>query len=323
MRRRLLLLACLLGLALLALPAGPASARTTGPVVGIGEQHATMFTNPAWKRLAVRDARYLAPWDTLDDPYQLRLLDAWMTAARKARVRVLIGFGHSLRSELAGTLPTARQFEYQFKRLRRRYPRVRDWIAWNEANSPGAMTERRPRRAAHYFDVIARNCRGCRVVAADVLDTRGMARWVRRFRRAAHQTPRIWGLHNYIDTNQLKSTGTRRLLELTRGEVWFTETGGLVLRRDYRNGRATRTYRYGVKRAARSTAHALRLACLSRRIKRIYLYHWEAPARVTSWDSGLVDARARLRPAYTVVRRAVARSAKRSRRGPRRASCGR
>jgi polysaccharide biosynthesis protein PslG len=298
-----------LGLALLALPTSPASARRAGPLVGVGEQHATMFASPAWRQLGLRDARYLTPWDTLDDPYQLSLLDAWMTAARQAHVRVLVGFGHSMRSpQLAGRLPTARQFEVQFKRLRRRYPWVRDWLAWNEANSPGGLTEHRPREAAQYFDAIARNCHGCRVVAADVIDMPGMGRWIKRFRRAAHHRPRIWGLHNYVDANQQRSTGTRHLLALTRGQVWFTETGGLVLRRTYRGPRVLRTYRYGEQRAARSTAQALRLGCLSPRVKRIYLYHWEAPMRVTSWDSGLLDAGGRLRPAYSVVRRALAGS---------------
>jgi Glycosyl hydrolase catalytic core len=323
--KSLILLAALaVAAVMLAVPASRASARPAGPAVGIAEQHATMFASPDWKRLGLADTRYLTPWDTLHDPRQLALLDNWIAAARAAHARVLIGFGHSLRTQqLAHTLPTAAEMESEFRALRARYPWVRDWLAWNEANSPGGLTEHRPQRAAQYFDVLARNCPGCRIVAADVIDVGNMAGWVTRFRRAAHHTPRIWGLHNYTDANHLRSTTTRRFLKLTRGQVWLTETGGVVLRRTYRGTRVLHTYRYGVKHAAAATVQALRLGCLSRRIKRVYLYHWEAPTPVTSWDSAFVDGRGRTRPAYTALRRWL-RAANASRRGaPRRTVCGR
>ena len=124
------------------MPQPAEAARRAGPLVGVGEQKPQMFASTPWKRLGLRDARYTAPWDALEDPSQLALLDAWMAAARQARVRVLLGFAHSLRTAtLARTLPTQRQFERQFKRFRKRYPWVRDWLAWNEANYPGALTE--------------------------------------------------------------------------------------------------------------------------------------------------------------------------------------
>jgi hypothetical protein len=304
-------MACLRGLlaallALVVLPVATADARGRGPVVGIGEQKAQMFKSGAWKRLGLRDARYTMPWDVLRDPRQLALLDDWMAAARRARVRVLLGFAHSLRSQkLAQTLPSVRRFAREFRRLRRRYPRVRDWLVWNEANHPGALTERRPGRAAGYFNVVARNCRGCRIVAADLLDTTNMAWWVNRFKRRAKHRPRIWGLHNYGDTNGLDSRNTQKLLGMTRGKVWFTETGGLVLRRLYRGRKVLRTYRYTLRHAARATRHALSLACTSRRIQRVYLYHWQAPPVVTSWDSGLLNGRGRRRPAYFTLRRSL------------------
>jgi hypothetical protein len=290
--------------------------------VGIGEQKPTMFASKHWKRLALRDARYTAPWDALDDPYQLAVLDAWMAAAKRAHVRVLLGFAHSQRSQkLARVLPTPRQFERQFKRFRARYPGVRDWLAWNEANNPGALTANRPRRAAEFFDVVARNCPGCRVVAADVLDTRNMVGWVERFRRYARHAPRIWGLHNYGDANGIKVKSTPKLLAITRGKIWFTETGGVVLRRDYRGRRVLHTYRYSLRHAAQSTAHALALSCLSPRIVRVYLYHWQPPAVVTNWDSGLIDRHGRPRPAYRAVQQWLARSAHASRHGGRRTLC--
>jgi hypothetical protein len=303
-------------------PSVPARAQRAGPLVGIAEQKPTMFASRAWQRLQVVDARYTTPWDTLDDPQQLALLDQWMLAAGRAHVRVLLGFAHSLRNEkLARSLPSARAFERQFKRFRERYPYVRDWLPWNEANNPGAMTASRPKRAAEYFDVVARNCRGCRVVAADVLDTSDMTAWVARFRRYAKHTPRVWGLHNYGDANGFKVKSTLRLLYATRGKIWFTETGGVLVRRDYRGRKVLRTYRYSARHAAQSISHALALSCLSSRIARVYVYHWQAPPTVTNWDSGLTDGRGRVRASYRAVQRWLARSAHASRHGGRRALC--
>lgn len=298
----------LLALSALLATAAPADA-VRRPVIGIGEQKPGVFADPNWQRLGLRHVRYIAPWDALHDHRQRALLDAWMAAARASRTRVLLGFAHSLRSErLARSLPRPRQFEREFVRFRARYPGVRDWIVWNEANHPFSLTANRPRRAARYFDAVARNCARCRVVAADVLDVSGMAEWVLRFKRHAHARPRIWGLHNYVDANNFTSTGTRTLLDVTgHGQVWFTETGGQVLRREYSGGRVTRVFRYSLRHAARATLHAIDLARVSRRIKRVYLYHWRAPLPVTNWDSALVDPRGKPRRSYRALVRKLDR----------------
>src|SRR5689334_5706993 len=100
----------LIALALALVVAAPASAaRRAGPAIGIGEQQPTMFTSKWWNQLELRDARYLAPWDVMQDRYQLYLLDTWMAAAQRAHARITLGFGHSLSSEyLAHRLPTWR-----------------------------------------------------------------------------------------------------------------------------------------------------------------------------------------------------------------------
>jgi hypothetical protein len=266
-----------------------------------------MFSNPLYKQLNLRHARYIAPWDALKDERQREKLDTWMDAARESNTRVLLGFERSLRSaKLSKTLPTDLDFARQFKRFRARYPYVRDWLVWNEANHPFSLTANRPRRAARYFGIVARNCRGCNVVAADVLDVSGMTAWVKRFQRYAPEKPRIWGIHNYGDTNRLKSIGTQALLRITTGQLWFTETGGLVVRREYAGTTITREFRYTQRHAARSTRHVFKLACLSRRIRRVYLYHWQAPPRVTNWDSAFLGPRGHLRPAYHTLRRQLA-----------------
>jgi hypothetical protein len=272
--------------------------------LGIGEQKPAMFDDARWQRLGLSEARYVAPWDALRDPRQREKLDTWMAAARAAGVRVLLGFERSLRSRRwSRRLPSDRQFTREFRRMRARYPDVRDFIVWNEANHPFSLTANRPRRAARLFAIVARNCRGCRVVAADVLDVNGMIAWIRRFKRAATVRPRIWGIHNYGDTNGLRGQGTRALLENTRGQIWFTETGGLVVRREYAGTTVLREFRYSQRHAAKATRHALRLACLSPRIRRVYLYHWQAPERVTNWDSAFLGPSGHVRPAFRMLRR--------------------
>jgi hypothetical protein len=133
-----------------------------------------------------------------------------------------------------------------------------------------------------------------------------MTSWVSRFQRYATPKPRIWGIHNYADANRLKSTGTRALLAITDGQLWFTETGGLVVRREYAGTTVTREFRYSQRHAARVTRHVLTTACISPRIRRVYLYHWQAPQQVTNWDSAFLGARGFPRPAYHTLRRQLA-----------------
>jgi hypothetical protein len=310
-------------IALVLLPAAVAQAVPAGPVIGMGEQKAGQFHGRPWKKLALRDVRYIAPWDAIHDPAQLAQLDRWMAGARQAHLRVLLGFAHSMRNHYYATnLPTVRQFDRAFLEFRARYPWVKDYLVWNEANNGHSVSKNQPRRIAQYYNAVVRDCFRCNIVGADVLDTSNMGWWVSRFWRAAKVKPKIWGLHNYVDANHFWWSGTKKLLSLVRGQIWFTETGGVVLRRVYnRHHKVVRIYRYGVKRAALATAHIFQLACLSQRITRVYLYHWRAPSRVTNWDSGLLDKHGRPRPAYNVVRNWLARTAQASRRGGRRALC--
>jgi hypothetical protein len=145
---------------------------------------------------------------------------------------------------------------------------------------------------------VRRSCRGCRIVAADVLDTSKMVGWIKRFRRVARGRSLIWGLHNYIDANRFYERGTRRLLRTVKGQIWFTETGGIVSRR---NGSHIE-FAGGVRHAAKATRWVFRLAALSPRVRRVYFYDWAPPpVRRPHWDSGLIDRRGRARPAYHVL----------------------
>ena len=63
-----------------------------------------------------------------------------------------------------------------------------------------------------YYNVLRRQARTgkFRVMAADVLDTSNMSRYLKRFRRYAKGSPRLWGLHNYGDVNAAARTSPRR-----------------------------------------------------------------------------------------------------------------
>ncbi len=110
-------------------------------------------------------------------------------------------------------MPGVREFTREFLKYKKRYPWVKDWLTWNEANHCGEPTCHKPRRVARFFNNIRHNCYGCNVVAADVLDTPTMVPWVQQFRRTARDDKVIWGLHNYIDANRFRTSGTQALLK--------------------------------------------------------------------------------------------------------------
>jgi hypothetical protein len=108
----------------------------------------------------------------------------------------------------------------------------------------------------------------------------------------------IWGLHNYIDANRFRTRGTKALLRAVKGDVWFTETGGIVRRTNNTGLKLPQSTRH----AARVTTYVFKLAALSKRVKRVYFYHWSpAPTPNATWDSALVDKHDRPRPAYEVL----------------------
>jgi hypothetical protein len=288
--------------ALLATAAPPAHALT----VGIADNKPDMFADPRFARAGIRVARLSIGWDALSSPWQLAQLDAWLTAARAANVEPLVSFGHS-RTERR-SIPSPGRFLFEFRRFRARYPWVEEFATWNEANHCGEPTCHRPRLVAAYYKQLRRECRECRILAAEVLDAPNMVSWVRRFKRAAHAEPRYWGLHNYIDANRRRTRGTRRMLRAVKGLVWFTETGGIVSR----TNRRRITFPESARHAATATRFLFRrLVPLSRRATRVYIYHWNAAPAPTTWDSALVGPTGRTRPAYRVVRRALREQAAR------------
>jgi hypothetical protein len=266
----------------------PAPAPPAGLVVGIGEQGSAMFAAPRFKALGIDRARLVASYDTTRVGFERGLVDTWLHAARAAGVEPFVTFGHS--RVHPRRLPSLAEFRSAFRAFRRRYPDVRVYAPWNEINHASQPTSRAPERAAGYYNVVRAECPGCTVLAGDVLDQPGMGRYLATYRRHLDGRPRIWGLHNYADSNRFRDSGLRELLATVPGDVWLTETGGIV--------RFGRSFPHDEQRAARAVSYALRLARRHDRVKRLYLYNWTGSKPTDRFDSGLVGPDGRTRPGY-------------------------
>ena len=256
--------------------------------VGIGEQSPALFDDARFRSTGIRHARLIVPYDVVRaGGAQLASTDAWLREARNQGVEPLVSFGHSSRSRRQQLrLPSVREYRNRVREFRARYPWVTTFATWNEANHTVQPTGRNPRRTAAFYRELRRQCppaAGCTVVAVEVLLTHSWRtwRWIRRFRERAGRGPHIWGLHNYPDVTRLRFLNTRLFLRrVPRGEVWFTETGGVV--------RFAKSWPFDERRAARAVRHTFRLAASSRRVTRIYLYNWLASPDNHRWDSGFI-----------------------------------
>jgi hypothetical protein len=279
-------------------PGSPVSVQPRDPLVGIGEQQPYMFGEPRFQALGIRYARLSIGWNALESRAQARALATWLRAAHADGVQPLIAFEHSWIAGRHRRLPSATQLGAQFRRLHARYPWVTDYATWNEANYCGQPTCHSPALVAAYYRQMRLICPACSVLGAELLDVPGMVAWVGEERRALGYEPGIWGLHNYIGANRLSTASTRALLGATRAEIWFTETGGVVARHNH----SAHDFPESPTHAAKVTRFVFdRLARLSGRIKRVYLYQWNAGTRRPEpWDSALIGPHGTPRPAFWV-----------------------
>jgi hypothetical protein len=311
MSRKLACFASLAALAACGLAAGSGRAEAA-VLVGVADQTPAMFTQPLFTQLQVKRSRVFPAWNVALKRSEARALDAWLNAARSERIEPLVSFSQSVGSRCPRRpckLPTVREFTRAFRAFRRRWPFVRVVSPWNEANHRSQPTFKNPKRAAQYYNVVRKLCRGCKIVAADVIDETNMERWLSVFRRTAIR-PRLWGLHNYRDTNPRRGQkfgGTRRLVRAVRGEIWLTETGGLA-RFVLPSGGTL--FPFSLSRQDRAVKRMFSLAKRYRsRIKRLYIYNWFGQTRRNRFDAGLVNVDGTARPAYNTVRRMLRTSA--------------
>lgn len=267
--------------------------------VGIGDNGPAMFNDPNFQRLETKISRKILPWDFYKYQWDRDDLNAWLAGAKRERIQPLIAFNHSNRSPKR--LPSVNQYKYALRYLLKNHPQVRTISPWNEANHHTQPTARNPKRAAQYYNATRQICRGCKIVAADVLDIKNMVNWLTAFKRYAIR-PSLWGLHSYGDANRnvpWNRSSAKLLLDNVNGKVWLTEVGGLVA--------FGMKYSYSESRAKNATRRTIALAKKSRRIQRVYFYSWYGTAHLSKrrpykWDSGLVSPSGKPRPAYYVLR---------------------
>lgn len=284
-------------------PAKPkvkAKAPLAPPIVGIAEQHPDLFTDPLFSAAGLSHSRLLVGWNGIYDERQRAEIDAYLNLANTLHIDVLVTFGNSRAN--GRDRPTPSQLAAVLRIFRQRYPWVTEFATWNEPNLQGSA----PELTARYWRALRRECPRCTILAADMVDTANMKRWIKRFRKVSRKEPKYWGLHNYVDANQFRSTGTRGILSATRGEVWLTETGGVV----ERNNGSKIAFATGADHAAQAVRFIFdRLVPINRRIRRVYLYNWRANPYPSTWDSALTNADGTPRPAYTELRNQLARFA--------------
>jgi hypothetical protein len=142
-----------------------------------------------------------------------------------------------------------------------------------------------------------------RVMAADMLDTGNMGRYLAAFKRKAKGSPKLWGLHNYGDVNRRRTRYTKQMLRSVPGEVWLTETGGIV--------KLLPSFKRSPKRAASRTKGMFRLVNrydtrrrgMRSKITRLFVYTFYGEDSSARFDAGLVDPDGTPRPAFNVFKK--------------------
>lgn len=270
------------------------------PAVGISDNNATTFDDPNFQVLKLRYARLVSPWNAIfTEPARL---DAWLQAARAHGARPLVSFEHARGMVCPGRRckgPSTAQYTRAWNAFHKKYPWVKDISPWNEVNSATQPTGTNPGLAAAYYNVVRARCRGCTIVAADLLDSSNIRRYVIAFSANAKGKPGLWGLHNYTDTNRFRSRGTKALMESVRGTIWLTETGGVV-RFVTQSGRVALPK--SESRARKAMEYMFRLAeANDARIKRIYVYQWKVNNPFDRFDAGVIRPNGTPRPSFNVL----------------------
>jgi hypothetical protein len=319
--RRFVLIACLAALA-----AGiTTSTASAALIAGIGDQNASTFSDANFKKLNVKRTRLIVSWDAINQADGRARLDEWMYAATAAGLKPLVAFNPTTGSRCPGSpcvIPNATAYKNAFKAFRNRYKFVREFNFWNETNSAtqptGPTSPSVLKKTVALYKAAKSVCgRGCTVTGPDLLDqgvgdsrrsvrvrnqTR-MRKWVGMFLKYAGpgNYPKVWGIHNYGDTNYGRSTGTAFMLNsiARRGQVWVTETGGIYA---FRQQSGKMVFKASAPRQAKATKNAYSLARkFGRRIKRLYYYQWRKNNANDFFDAGIVAFNNVPRPAYSVL----------------------
>jgi hypothetical protein len=274
-------------------------------ITGIGDEDAHMFRNGLWTRLHTRIVRYIAPYDAVAHRASLNKAITFIQLAEATHQQVLVAFYHS---EYTPTkLPSVAQYQRDVKKFVKLFPNVKQYQAWDESNRgnvPHAFSSPSAGATARYYQALLRSCTHCTVIGLDVLDANNIAgtlSYISEFKQEIGHLrtvmPTIWGLHNYSDINRLESWRTRELIHAFGGQVWLTETGGIVkFGGAYPNRNGS-----GLTRAAKVLKYMFNVAGSQSQVKRLYIYNWLGGNNSTRFDAGLTNAHQQPRAGYVVV----------------------
>jgi hypothetical protein len=287
-------------------PHAPARAHAASRyLVGVGDEFAEMFANPLWQQLHAKIARYIAPYDAVAHRDSLARAAAWIQAAEEQHAQILVAFYHS--EHTPTQLPGVALYAHDVQKFIRRFPHVRQYQAWDEANRgniPHYLSSPSASANARYYQALRRACTTCTVIGLDVLDQANIGptlEYIAEFKREVGRLhtvmPSVWGLHDYSDVNRMESWRTREVGRALGGALWLTETGGIV----QFGGAFPNRHGSGLARAANVLNYTLNLAGSYQRIKRLYIYNWTGGVSSARFDAGLTDYRNRPRPGYAVV----------------------
>jgi hypothetical protein len=293
---------------LTATAAAPAGAKTN-VIVGMGEQHVKVFKQARYKSLKLKQVRYFIRWDAMKVRYARELGDQYVAAAKRAGSRVYMHISSNDLRYRRAKLPSLRTYRREVGKLVKHYRAlgVKDWGVWNEANHKSQPTYRSPKRAAQYFVEFRKVCKGCNIVALDVLDQPRFLDYVDAFykslSRANRRAASIVGLHNYGDTNYYRATSTKAVIAAVRkynkkATFWMTETGGIV--------NFGKRLPCNTKRAAKAVAYMFQLAKDYKPVKRLYNYNYYG-ANCKGFDAGLMTKGGKPRAAYYTFKKYAAR----------------
>ncbi len=285
--------------------AKPRARAASSLLVGVGDEHAKMFNNQNWRQLHTKIARYIAPYDAAARGDELAKAKEWIHAAEGQHVQVLVAFYHS--EHTPTRLPSVATYQADVKKFVKDFPNVHQYQSYDEANrgnEPGQFSSPSAVLAAQYYQALLRVCKGCSVIGLDVLDAANIGptlQYISEFKREISRLetvmPKIWGLHDYSDVNRFESWRTAEIDRALGGQVWLTETGGIVQfgsKFPNRNGS-------GLTRAASVVKYVFALARSHPQVTRLYIYDWTGGVSSTRFDAGLTNSKEVPRPGYVVV----------------------
>lgn len=291
--------------------AGGATSANASATFGISDQMASTFTNPLYKPLKLKAARYVAPYDVISDPLQSVKFAQWYAAAKKAHQTILVSFEHSRVGGKQQQAPTVGQYSTAMKAFHKKYRSIKQVNTWNEVDrcQKGSATEGQPKAICSakkgpkllqsYYTVDRKVFKGDTIIPLDVLDQNNVGaavNYVRAFKKIAKPTPKIWGIHNYSDTNRLSSTRTKRLIKEIgkKGDIWLLETGGQL-----KLGSSVP----GPAKAAKALECMFNIVKHNSRIKKAFIYQFNGDYPTAPFDAGLISVTNQIRPGYTIVKK--------------------